>query len=162
MCTGPMAEGCVRLAVCGGVAPARNCPRCRGAGLRAVGSSDAGDGDGQAVGVSEVCQHLVQGGEFPRRGVRSFGSRPGEAMRRGLRLVDKRADPNPVANCSPGGDLLVEVARRCGEDLVDLLRLYLASNDTYQNTVLPTGSLTGTPEDVFDCAFSLHLATPDI
>ncbi|MEW2491510.1 hypothetical protein [Streptomyces sp. NPDC048411] len=40
--------------------------------------------------------------------------------------------------------------------------LYLASSDTYENTVLPTGSLAGTPEQALDCACSLHLATPDI
>lgn len=38
--------------------------------------------------------------------------------------------------------------------------LCLASSDTYENTVLPTGSLTGTPAQALDCACHLHLATP--
>ncbi|MFG2234895.1 hypothetical protein ACGFNX_33725 [Streptomyces sp. NPDC048723] len=38
--------------------------------------------------------------------------------------------------------------------------LYLASSDTYNDTILPTGSLAGTPEEALDHACSLHLATP--
>ncbi len=39
--------------------------------------------------------------------------------------------------------------------------LYLASSDTYQDAVLPTGSLSGTPEDTLDCACRLYLAAPE-
>ncbi|WJY54437.1 hypothetical protein QRN89_34335 [Streptomyces chengbuensis] len=39
--------------------------------------------------------------------------------------------------------------------------LYLASSDTYENTVLPTGSITGTPSQALECACNLHLANPD-
>ena len=38
---------------------------------------------------------------------------------------------------------------------------HLASTDKYEDTVLPTGSLSGTPEDALDCACGLYLATPD-
>ncbi|MFF0728168.1 hypothetical protein [Streptomyces sp. NPDC004134] len=39
--------------------------------------------------------------------------------------------------------------------------LYLTSSDTYENTVLPTGSLVGSPAETLDCACSLRLAAPD-
>ncbi|WP_326791770.1 hypothetical protein OHA79_48495 (plasmid) [Streptomyces sp. NBC_00841] len=40
--------------------------------------------------------------------------------------------------------------------------LYLASTDRYEDTILPTGSFAGTPEDALDCACGLYLSTPDI
>ena len=40
--------------------------------------------------------------------------------------------------------------------------LYLASTDTYEDTILPTGSLAGTPEEALDCACGLYLAGPDL
>ncbi|WP_175324683.1 hypothetical protein [Frankia sp. Cppng1_Ct_nod] len=40
--------------------------------------------------------------------------------------------------------------------------LYLASKDGYQDTLLPTGTFTGTPEEALDCACDLYLSTPDI
>lgn len=40
--------------------------------------------------------------------------------------------------------------------------LYLASSDKYEDAILPTGSLTGTPEDALDRACGLHLAAPEI
>ncbi|MFI8184175.1 hypothetical protein OG539_40830 [Actinacidiphila glaucinigra] len=39
--------------------------------------------------------------------------------------------------------------------------LHPAGSDTYENTVLPTGSLAGNPTEALDCACS-HLATPDV
>jgi hypothetical protein len=38
--------------------------------------------------------------------------------------------------------------------------LYLASSDRYEDSLLPTGSPTGTPADALDCACRLHLAAP--
>lgn len=35
--------------------------------------------------------------------------------------------------------------------------IYLASKDGYENSVLPTGTHTGTPEDALDCACGLYL-----
>ncbi|MCP3770144.1 hypothetical protein [Streptomyces sp. MAR25Y5] len=35
--------------------------------------------------------------------------------------------------------------------------LYLASTDKYEDTILPTGSLAGTPEEALDCACGLYL-----
>lgn len=40
--------------------------------------------------------------------------------------------------------------------------LYYASSDRYEDSLLPTGGLAGTPEDALDCACRLHLAAPDI
>ncbi|MEU3480855.1 hypothetical protein ACI2LO_31035 [Streptomyces sp. NPDC033754] len=40
--------------------------------------------------------------------------------------------------------------------------LYLASSDKYEDTILPTGSFAGSPEDALDCACSLYLAIPEI
>jgi hypothetical protein len=39
--------------------------------------------------------------------------------------------------------------------------LYYASNDRYEDSLLPSGSPTGTPADALDCACQLHLAAPD-
>ena len=36
--------------------------------------------------------------------------------------------------------------------------LYDPATDTYQDTVLPDGAFTGTPQDALDCACRIHLA----
>ena len=38
--------------------------------------------------------------------------------------------------------------------------IYLASGDRYQESVLPTGAFTGTPEQALDCACGLYLNDP--
>ena len=38
--------------------------------------------------------------------------------------------------------------------------IYLASKDGYQDSVLPTGQLAGSPEDALDTACGLHLGDP--
>ena len=38
--------------------------------------------------------------------------------------------------------------------------IYLASKDGYQDSVLPTGDLAGTPEDALDTACGLYLGDP--
>lgn len=40
--------------------------------------------------------------------------------------------------------------------------LHYASSDRYEDSLLPTGSPTGTPADALDCACRLHLTTPGI
>lgn len=35
--------------------------------------------------------------------------------------------------------------------------IYLASKDGYQDSILPTGSFTGTPDEALDCACGLYL-----
>ncbi|MEO8556970.1 MAG: hypothetical protein ABI474_09895 [Actinomycetota bacterium] len=38
--------------------------------------------------------------------------------------------------------------------------LYQASSETYEETLLPNGHFTGTPEEALDCALGLYLADP--
>ena len=38
--------------------------------------------------------------------------------------------------------------------------IYLASRDSYQDSVLPSGLPVGTPEEALDCACGLYLADP--
>jgi hypothetical protein len=38
--------------------------------------------------------------------------------------------------------------------------IYLASNDGYQDSVLPSGRPSGTPQEALDCACGLYLADP--
>jgi hypothetical protein len=38
--------------------------------------------------------------------------------------------------------------------------IYLASTDSYQDSVLPSGLPVGTPEEALDCACGLYLADP--
>ena len=38
--------------------------------------------------------------------------------------------------------------------------IYLASKDGYEESVLPTGDLAGSPEDALDCACGLYLNDP--
>jgi hypothetical protein len=40
------------------------------------------------------------------------------------------------------------------------LAIYLASHDAYENSILPNGRLTGTPEQALDCACGLYLNDP--
>ena len=38
--------------------------------------------------------------------------------------------------------------------------IYLASKDSYEDSILPTGHLAGSPEDALDCACGLYLNDP--
>lgn len=38
--------------------------------------------------------------------------------------------------------------------------IYLASKNGYEDSMLPTGDFTGTPEDALDCACGLYLDNP--
>jgi hypothetical protein len=38
--------------------------------------------------------------------------------------------------------------------------IYLASSDSYQDSILPTGYPAGTPQEALDCACGLYLADP--
>ncbi|MFD9433113.1 hypothetical protein [Streptomyces sp. NPDC060002] len=42
----------------------------------------------------------------------------------------------------------------------DDLALYLADSDRYEDSLMPTGSPTGTPADALDRPCRLHLAAP--
>ncbi|WP_406097454.1 hypothetical protein [Kitasatospora purpeofusca] len=39
---------------------------------------------------------------------------------------------------------------------------YDASSDRYEDSLLPTSTFTGSPEDTLDCACQLHLAGPEL
>jgi hypothetical protein len=39
--------------------------------------------------------------------------------------------------------------------------IWLASKDSYEESVLPSGSFTGTVEEALDCACGLYLNQPD-
>jgi hypothetical protein len=40
--------------------------------------------------------------------------------------------------------------------------IYLASRDGYEDSLLPNGSFSGSPEEALDCACGLYLANADI
>jgi hypothetical protein len=40
--------------------------------------------------------------------------------------------------------------------------IYLASRDGYEDSVLPSGAFSGSPEEALDCACVLYLSNPDI
>ncbi|MDO0930232.1 hypothetical protein QQY66_00295 [Streptomyces sp. DG2A-72] len=42
------------------------------------------------------------------------------------------------------------------------LALYYASSDRYEDSLLPTGGLAGSPEDALDCSCGVHLTAPGI
>lgn len=50
--------------------------------------------------------------------------------------------------------------RYLGSDTTWGFALYQASTETYHDTLLPSGSPTGTPEEALDCALGLYLADP--
>lgn len=59
----------------------------------------------------------------------------------------------------PGDDeLALGRLRYLGSDNEWEFALYQASTETYQDTLLPDGSPTGTPEQALDCALGLYLA----
>jgi len=51
--------------------------------------------------------------------------------------------------------------RYLGSDTDWGFALYQASNEDYNDSVLPNGSPTGTPEQALDCALGLYLADPN-
>jgi hypothetical protein len=40
--------------------------------------------------------------------------------------------------------------------------LYLASRNGYEDSVVPSGSFAGSPEEALDCACGLYLADPGV
>ncbi|HET9255587.1 MAG TPA: hypothetical protein VFO16_10340 [Pseudonocardiaceae bacterium] len=39
--------------------------------------------------------------------------------------------------------------------------IYQASSNSYQDSILPTGTFAGSPQDALDCACNLYLTHPD-
>ncbi len=61
-----------------------------------------------------------------------------------------------------GENLKLMRLRYIGSATVWGFALHLASTDTYEDTILPTGGFAGTPEDALDCACGLYLAGPEL
>jgi hypothetical protein len=40
--------------------------------------------------------------------------------------------------------------------------IYRASHDDYEDSILPSGDFSGSPEEALDCACGLYLADPDL
>jgi hypothetical protein len=51
--------------------------------------------------------------------------------------------------------------RYLGSDTTWGFALYLASSDSYQDSILHTGTFAGSPEEALDCACELYLTTTD-
>lgn len=62
----------------------------------------------------------------------------------------------------PDGDVLPLMRLRYfGTPVAWGFALHLASTGKYEDSILPTGSFTGTPRETLDCACDLYLAGPD-
>lgn len=63
----------------------------------------------------------------------------------------------------PGGEALKLMRLRyVGSTSVWGFALHLASTDTYEDAILPSGGLAGTPEEALDCAYGLYLTAAGI
>lgn len=61
----------------------------------------------------------------------------------------------------PDGDTVALMRLRYGGSAARWgFAVYLASKNSYQDSVLPTGDFAGTPEDALDCACGLYLSDP--
>lgn len=59
----------------------------------------------------------------------------------------------------PDGEVLPLMRLRyAGSASTQGFALHLASTNKYEDSILPTGSFTGTPEEALDCACRLYLA----
>jgi hypothetical protein len=66
-----------------------------------------------------------------------------------------------VSGQLPGGDTMPLMRLRyAGSAALWGFAIYLASKDSYQDSVLSTGDLAGTPEDALDTACGLYLDDP--
>jgi hypothetical protein len=71
-----------------------------------------------------------------------------------------RGDYAYVTGRDPDGPLSLCRLRYTGSPDNWGFACYLASTDRYEQSILPTGSFTGTPEDALDCACGLYLNDP--
>lgn len=62
----------------------------------------------------------------------------------------------------PDGEILPLMRLRYGGSATRWgFAIYLASKDTYQDSILPTGMFAGSPQDALDCACDLYMTYPD-
>lgn len=71
-----------------------------------------------------------------------------------------RADFAYVTGRDPDGPVQLCRLRYTGSPERWGFAIYLASKDGYQDSILPSGSFTGTPEEALDCACGLYLNDP--
>ncbi|HEU0088118.1 MAG TPA: hypothetical protein VFQ77_10790 [Pseudonocardiaceae bacterium] len=63
----------------------------------------------------------------------------------------------------PDGEILALMRLRYGGSAARWgFAIYLASSNGYQDSVLPTGTFTGSPQDALDRACELYLTHPDL
>jgi hypothetical protein len=63
-----------------------------------------------------------------------------------------------VSGHSPAGDTIALMRLRYGGSATRWgFAIYRASHEDYEDSILPTGSFAGTPEQALDCAASLYL-----
>jgi hypothetical protein len=74
--------------------------------------------------------------------------------------VRYRGDYAYVSGTGPDGPLALCRLRWTGSPEHWGFACYLASKDGYEDSMLPTGSFTGTPEEALDCACGLYLNDP--
>jgi hypothetical protein len=65
-----------------------------------------------------------------------------------------------VSGAYPDGPLSLCRLRWTGSPDHWAFACYLTSKDGYEDSILPTGSFTGTPEEAFDCLCGLYLNDP--
>jgi hypothetical protein len=62
----------------------------------------------------------------------------------------------------PNGEILPLMRLRYGGSAARWgFAIYLASNNSYQDSILPTGMFTGSPQDALDCACDLYMTRSD-
>jgi hypothetical protein len=74
--------------------------------------------------------------------------------------VRYRGDYAYVSGTDPDGPLSLCRLRWTGSPDHWGFACYLASKDGYEDSMLPTGSFTGTPEEALDCVCGLYLGDP--
>ena len=74
--------------------------------------------------------------------------------------VRYRADYAYVTGRDDDGELQLCRLRYTGSPERWGFACYLASKDRYEDSVLPAGAFTGTPEEALDCACGLYLKDP--
>jgi hypothetical protein len=63
----------------------------------------------------------------------------------------------------PHGEILPLMRLRYGGSAARWgFAIYLASSNNYQDSILPTGTFTGSPQDALDCACDLYLTRSDL
>ncbi|WP_322748420.1 MULTISPECIES: hypothetical protein [unclassified Frankia] len=90
--------------------------------------------------------------------IRAAGRRPPLAD---LHIRHRGAFAYSAGQVTDGEDVPLMRLRSTGSATHRGFALHLASNGRYLDTLLPTGTFTGTPEEALDCVCERNLSTPD-